>query len=51
MHKDNLMAFDNDHDTLVSLGFTADDIRLMRDTVNEANTYLPFRNNNRSAKN
>jgi tetratricopeptide (TPR) repeat protein len=51
MHKDNLMAFDNDHDTLLSLGFTADDIRLMRDTVNEANTYLPFRNNNRSAKN
>ena len=33
MHKDNLNAFDNDHETLISLGLSADDISLMRDTI------------------
>ena len=33
MHKDNLNAFDNDHETLISFGLSADDISLMRDTI------------------
>lgn len=33
MHQDGLHAFDNDHDTLIHLGLSADDIRLMRDTI------------------
>ena len=33
MHQDGLHAFDNDHDTLVYLGLSADDISLMRDTI------------------
>lgn len=35
MHKDNLTAFDNDREVLMELGFTADDISLMRDTVSK----------------
>lgn len=31
--KDNLTAFDNDYETLISLGLTANDIKLMRDTI------------------
>lgn len=33
IHQDNLIAFDNDHDTLMSLGLGSDDISLMRDTI------------------
>lgn len=33
IHDDGLAAFDNDHDILVSLGLSADDIGLMRDTI------------------
>lgn len=33
MHEDDLSAFDNDRETLLELGFTADDITLMRDTI------------------
>lgn len=33
MHNDELEAFDNDHDILMSLGLSADDISLMRDTI------------------
>ena len=33
MHKDELNAFDNDRETLISLGLSADDISLMRDTI------------------
>ena len=33
IHKDELRAFDNDRDTLINLGLSADDISLMRDTI------------------
>ena len=33
IHKDELQAFDNDRDTLIDLGLSADDISLMRDTI------------------
>ncbi len=33
MHNDELEAFDNDHNILLSLGLNADDISLMRDTI------------------
>ncbi len=33
MHDDELEAFDNDHDILLSLGISADDISLMRETI------------------
>ena len=33
IQKDDLTAFDNDCDTLMTLGLSADDISLMRDTI------------------
>ena len=33
IHNDGLNAFDNDRDTLITLGLNADDIGLMRDTI------------------